>query len=94
MRQNRRAVLWLLVFVAFFLIIILAAGYRQKVRLEEGEEQIRILQEAIDNENARTEEINAKQQYMQTDEYKELVAKDKLGLVRDEDIIFKEADTE
>ena len=94
MRQNRRAVWWLFIFVAFIMIITLAASHRQRVRLAEGEEQIQILQEAIENESARTEEITAKQQYMQTDEYKELVAKDKLGLVRDGEIIFKEADTE
>ena len=94
MRQNKRTVAALVVFVAFLLIITLAASYRQKVRLAEGEEQIRVLQEAIDDEKVRTEEINAKQQYMQSDEYKEQVAKDKLGLIRDGEIIFKESDTE
>ena len=92
MRQNRRTIIGLLVFVIFIMVITLAGSQRQKAKLEAGEERITTLQQEIDEENARTGELSAKQQYMQSDEYKEQVAKDKLGLVRDGDIVFKEAE--
>ena len=94
MRQNKRTIVWLLVFVFLIMAITLAASHRQKEKLTAAEERITTLQEAIDQENARTKEIAEKQQYMQSDEYKELVAKDKLGLIRDGEIIFKEAEKE
>ena len=49
------------------------------------------LEQQIENENQRTEDISEMQEYMQSDEYLEKVAKDKLGLVKDGEIIFKES---
>lgn len=94
MRQNRRTIVWLLVFVFLIMVITLAASHRQREKLEAGEERIKALQEAIDQEDARTEEITEKQKHMQSDEYIEQVAKDKLGLIHDNEIIFKETDQE
>ena len=94
MRQNRRTIVWLLIFVFLIMVITLAASHRQKEKLEAGEERIEALQEAIDQEDARTEEITEKQKQMQSDEYIEQVAKDKLGLIHDNEIIFKETDQE
>ena len=48
------------------------------------------LEESIEDEKARTEEIDELKEYMQTDEYVEEVARDKLGLVKDNEIVFKE----
>lgn len=45
----------------------------------------------LKDEKARTEEINGQKEYMQTDEYVEEAARDRLGLVKDNEIIFKEA---
>ena len=46
----------------------------------------------IDAENARTEELKELETYTKTKKYAEEVAKDKLGLVYDNEIIFKEED--
>jgi len=46
-------------------------------------------QNKIDAEEARTQDIADLEAYMQTDEYAEQVAKDKLGLVYEDEIIFK-----
>lgn len=48
------------------------------------------LQEQIDAENARAEELKDLAVYTKTKKYAEEVAKDKLGLVYDDEIIFKE----
>ncbi|MDO4308605.1 MAG: septum formation initiator family protein [Eubacteriales bacterium] len=49
------------------------------------------LAESIEEEKARTEEIEEKKKYMETDEYVEEVARNRLGLVKDNEIVFEEA---
>ena len=44
----------------------------------------------ITTEEARTKDIEDMQEYMQSDEYAEKIAKEKIGLVKDNEIIFKE----
>ena len=50
------------------------------------------LQQQIDAEMARTEELKELETYTKTKKYAEEVAKDKLGLVYENEIIFKEED--
>lgn len=49
------------------------------------------LEQAIEDEKERTEDINQLRKYMQTDEYAEELAREKLGLVKDNEIVFKQA---
>ena len=46
--------------------------------------------EAYEDEQKRTEEIEQLQEEMQSDEYYEKIAKEKIGLVKDNEILFKE----
>ncbi len=48
------------------------------------------LEKAIENEKDRTKEIDAEKEYMKTDEYVEEAAREKLGLVKDNEIVFQE----
>ena len=48
------------------------------------------LEEQIEDETERTEEIRELKEYMQTDEYAEEVAREKLGLVKENEIVFQE----
>lgn len=50
------------------------------------------LKQQIEVEKARTDEIEEYRKYTQTKKYAEEVAKDKLGLVYEGEIIFKEED--
>lgn len=50
------------------------------------------LNEQIKAEEDRTKEINNLEEYMQSDEYIEKAAREKAGLVKENEIIFKEAD--
>lgn len=52
--------------------------------------QIASLSAQIDEETARAEEIEEYRKYTQTKAYVEEVAKDKLGLVYEGEILFKE----
>ncbi|MCI6006621.1 MAG: septum formation initiator family protein [Blautia sp.] len=60
-------------------------------RLAYYDERVAALEESIEQEQARTEEIKDKKEYMQTDEYVEEVARNRLGLVKDNEIVFEEA---
>lgn len=78
--------------VLILMVVLLVQSSRLNKRIESGEQQISELQSATESEEERTEEIQDLQEYMQSDEYKEQVAKDKLGMVKDGEIIFKESD--
>jgi cell division protein DivIC len=94
MRQNRRTMLGITVVVLVLMAALLVSGQRLNAKIEEGEMRITELTEQTAEEEARTEEITELQEYMKSDEYAEQVAKDKLGLVKDGEIVFRETDGE
>ena len=49
----------------------------------------RQLQEQVDEEKQRTEELNEYKKYVQTKKFAEEIAKDKFGLIYPDEIIFK-----
>lgn len=80
--------------VVFLLCILLWQGGKLERELAAYQEQEQALTRKLNDEKARTEEIDGQKEYMQTDEYMEEAARDRLGLVKDNEIIFKEADGE
>lgn len=48
------------------------------------------LEDSIESEKERTKEIDEQKEYMQTDEYIAEVARDKLGLVKGNEVVFEE----
>lgn len=89
-RHNRFAMLLVTVAVVMLLVVvsISSIGLREKKRLYQAREEA--LQLQIDNENKRSEEIEEFRRYTKTLRYKEEVAKDKLGMVYEGEIIFQE----
>ena len=61
-----------------------------KARIAVYDAKAAALQESIENEQERTKEIDEQKEYMQTDEYIAEVARDKLGLVKGNEIVFEE----
>ena len=90
MHSNKRAMLGITVVVAALVIVLLLQSQKLNTRLASGNQQIQALSEETAKEEQRTEDIKELEQYMQSDEYKEKVAKEKLGLIKDGEIIFKE----
>ena len=60
-----------------------------KERLTGYDAKAATLQQQIEDEQTRTEEIDKLKKYMETDEYTEEVAREKLGLVKDNETVFK-----
>lgn len=80
--------------IGFVAVVLLVGLFMQsrtlRNRLAVYDARAASLEESIEDEKARTEEIEELKKYMQTDEYVEEVARDKLGLVKDNEIVFKE----
>ena len=89
LRKNRRSVLMITFVIMMLGVVVLGCGLslkqRNQVYLAKEEE----LQIQIDAELERSEEIDALKEYVGTDEYVEMVAKEKLGLAYENEILFE-----
>ena len=88
-RQNRLGMFLVLTVVLMLLVVVSFKSVELKQKQETYDAREKALQEQIDAENARTEEIEEYRKYTQTKKYVEEVAKDKLGLVNEGEIIYK-----
>lgn len=91
-RQNR--VSMVLVTVIFLLIaaVVCVQNVRLQEKLADYEQKETALYAQLAEEEARTEEIAEYATYIQTKRYKEEMAKEKLGLVYEGEIVFIEED--
>ena len=88
-RQNRLGMFLVTIVVLMLLVVVSinSVGLRQKK--ESYLEREQALQEQIDAEEERSEQIVEYRKYTQTKKYVEEVAKEKLGLVNEGEIIYK-----
>ncbi len=89
-RQNRIAMLAITFVVGVLFFGMMSQSYALSRQLSDYKEQEKSLDTQIEEENERTAEIDDLKEYMQTDEYVEEIARDKLGLVKDNEIVFRE----
>lgn len=76
--------------VLFLMVTIVEIGMiKQRKILMRYEEQAASLQEEIRSEKERQKEIDSLEEYVKTDEYIKEVAREKLGLIDPNEIIFK-----
>lgn len=80
--------------VAVLLVLLLAVGLfvkaliAQEVKMREYRSQANELEQAIAAEESRLEQVRTEQEKVNTDEYIEGVARDKLGLVMPDEKVF------
>lgn len=88
-RQNRLGMFLVTIVVLMLLVVVSinSVGLRQKK--ESYLEREQALQEQNDAEEERSEQIEEYRKYTQTKKYVEEVAKEKLGLVNEGEIIYK-----
>ena len=81
--------------ISLIVLVLLLSLMVQSRDLKESlagyETRAEALSQQLEEEQARTEEIKELKEYMQTDEYAEQAGREKLGLVKDNEIIFQEA---
>lgn len=88
-RQNRFAMISITFVVCVLGAILLYSGNNLSERIAENEKHIEEINQQIEDEKERTEEIYDLKEEMQTEEYIADVAKSKLGLVKEDEILFK-----
>lgn len=88
-RQNKFAMVSITFVVCILFGILLYNGHKLEQRILENDAHIQELNSQIEEEEQRTEEIYDLKEEIQSDEYIADVAQNKLGLVRENEIIFK-----
>lgn len=90
MNQNGIAMLSITFVVGVLFIAIMTMSLNLQQQISDCKTEMKEVQSQIDEENERTKEIDETKERMDTDEYVAEVAREKLGLVKDNEIVFKE----
>ena len=88
--RNKAAMVGISTVVTMLLTVLLIQGQSLQKRIQENEQRKEELLAETETEQERTSEIEDMEEYMQSDEYIEKIAREKIGLVKDNEIIFKE----
>lgn len=89
-RQTRLGMLLAVLVVVVLVIAVAVSAVSVQRKLNTAESKKADLEQQISEEKARTKEIEEYKDYTTTDEYVEEIARDKLGLVHEGEVIFKE----
>ena len=87
--QNRFSMFLVMLALLMILVAVYVSSIKLQDRLDAREAQSALLQVQIDAEKERAEEIELLRKRSQTKEYYEEIAKEKLGLVNADEIVFK-----
>ncbi|MBR2257555.1 MAG: septum formation initiator family protein [Blautia sp.] len=88
----RMGVLTMLIISLMLLVIMMKQSHDKAAAIALVRERAVLLNEQIEQEKNRTEEIANLETYMQTDEFIQQTARERLGLVKDDEIVFEETD--
>ena len=89
--KRRGGTLSVSIIVIAFLVVMVVQVVQLKQKESTYAAQKAELEKQYTKESERADEIESMQQYMQSDQYIEDIAKSKLGLAYDNEIIFKES---
>lgn len=90
--QNRFSMFLVMLALLMILVAVYVSSNRLQGRLDDLQAQSAALQVQIDAEKERAKEIELLRKRSQTKEYYEEIAKEKLGLVNPDEIVFKAED--
>lgn len=89
-RRNNRTDMLSICCVVLIMVVVMFANTRNlQKKVDSYSQRIQVLEEKKEMQLARQEELEEYARYVQTKKYVEEVAKDKLGLVYEDEIIFK-----
>lgn len=89
-KQNLFSMTLVSLAVVLILIVVIIGGFQIQSKLDGYEQKRQELQTQIDEQKKRAKELEEFEKYTQTKQYMEEVAKDKLGLVYEGEILFKQ----
>ena len=88
--QNKIAMLSITFVVAVLFIAMMTKSLKLQQQISDFRTEIKAVESQMEEEKERTKEIDEIKERMDTDEYVAEVAREKLGLVKDNEIVFKE----
>ncbi|MCI8566417.1 MAG: septum formation initiator [Lachnospiraceae bacterium] len=88
-KQNRLAMFAITLVVAALLGVLGLQTVRLKQRRDEYATKLEAIEKQMSEQEARAEELEAERLYVQTKDYIEKVARERLGLVSPDEIILK-----
>lgn len=88
--QNRLSMFLVSLVVLMIMLVVAVKSVELQQKLDVKAQELQLLQEQIDAEKARAEQIKEFGKEVQTKGYIEDVAREKLGLVYEGEILFKE----
>ena len=88
--NNHLGMLGISLVVLMLLVILMAKSRSIESTLAVYNTRAATLEEEIEKQKSRTQEIDELKEYMLTDEFAEQIAREKLGLVKDNEIVFEE----
>ena len=89
LQHHKRSVLAISCIIVLLSAVIVVHGMTLQKQNKAYRAQEAELQAQIDDEKERSEEIDKLKEYVGTDKYIEEVAKEKLGLIKENEILFK-----
>ena len=91
-RANNRGVFAILFVVAVLLVILAVQSVRLKKKNSDFELKKTELNQQIQDEEIRADEIKNMEEQVDSDEYIEKIARDKLGLVYEDEVVYRAGD--
>ncbi len=88
-RQNRLGMALVTLVVLMLMAVILFKGRELKMKQAEYQQKEEMLQAQIDEEHERTRRLTDYEKYTKTDKFVEEIAKEKLGLLYENEILFR-----
>lgn len=88
-RQNKLGMVLVTMVVTVLMIVILFKSHELRQDQEAYLKKQEMLQARIDEEHERTKELEEYEKYTKTDKFVEEIAKEKLGLLYENEILFK-----
>ncbi len=88
-KNNRAGMLSIVFVVCTMAVVMLVKCHDLQAKTTAYSQRIEVLESEKETQLARQEELEEYAKYVQTKKYVEEVAKDKLGLVYEDEIIFK-----
>ena len=91
-KQGNRYAMYLIMFVVCVLFtVLLVEGMRLRQEIRDNDKVRETLTAQISLENERTAEIEAMEEELKSEEFIRAAAREKFGLVDDDDIVFRKA---
>lgn len=89
LRVHKRSILSISAVILLLVAVVTVNGISLQAKEKEYNAQVEELQSQLADEKAKADEIEELEKYVGTDEYIEEIAKEKMGLVYPNEIIFK-----